>query len=113
MDIYQRMQKIERKSYLYEHEGRTEYRNEYEEYRELTRRLKKGYNKSVSDVAEFAEAYEQQYMLLNAQIQELSQEYRELKKYAETRGFDDTVWSSMDTRLWLFKMGKYFCDFYH
>ena len=47
MDIYQRMQKIERKSYLYEHEGRTEYRNEYEEYRELTRRLKKGYNRSI------------------------------------------------------------------
>lgn len=99
MDIYQRMQKIERKSYLYEHEGRTEYRNEYEEYRELTRRLKKGYNKSVSDVAEFAEAYEQQYMLLNAQIQELSQEYRELKKYAETRGYcvsqDRGLWETL------------------
>lgn len=96
IDIYRRMQKIERKAYLYEHEGRTEYRGEYEEYRELTRRLKHGYEKSISDVAQFVESYEQQYLLLNAQIRELSQEYRELKKYAETRGYSIT----QDKGLW-------------
>lgn len=96
IDIYRRMQKIERKAYLYEHEGRAEYRGEYEEYRDLTRRLKRGYEKSVSDVAQFLEAYEQQYLLLNAQMGELSQEYRELKKYAETRGYSIT----QDKGLW-------------
>lgn len=99
IDIYRRMQKIERKAYLYEHEGRIEYREDYEEYRNLTRRLKNGYNKSVSEVANFVEIYEQQYELLNAQIDELSLEYRELKKYAESRGYsispDKGIWNAI------------------
>lgn len=91
IDIYNKMQKIERKSYLYEHEGRGEYRGEYEEYRALIRRLKNGYNKNIFDVAQFIDSYQDQYRYLNSQMSELSREYRELKQYAEMKGISETL----------------------
>lgn len=96
IDIYRKMQSFERMAYLYEHEGRGEYRGEYEEYRNLIRRLKSGYGKSVSDVAQFMDSYETQYSYLNSQIGELSKEYRELKQYTEMRGMS----TIQDNRLW-------------
>ena len=96
IDIYRKMQSIERMAYLYEHEERGEYRGEYEEYRGLIRRLKNGYGKSVSDVAQFIDSYETQYRYLNSQIGELSKEYRELKQYTEIKGIS----TIQGNRLW-------------
>ncbi len=100
IDIFHKMQNIERQAYLYEHEGRDEYRSEYEEYRSLTRRLKNGYEKKNSDVAQFLDAYKEQYQFLNSQIGELSKEYRELKKYAELKGINfirgNDLWTFVD-----------------
>ena len=104
IDIFNKMQNIERQAYLYEYEGRDEYRSEYEEYRNLTRRLKNGYEKKVSDVAQFIDAYKEQYQFLNSQIEELSKEYRELKKYAELKGLNslhgNDLWDFVDYEKW-------------
>lgn len=88
LDIYKEMQELEKRSYLYEHEGVTEYRKEYEKYRELTRRLRTGYGKDVLEVANFMEEYSERLMYANAQLEELSSEYREIKKYCREKGIE-------------------------
>lgn len=86
LDIYQEMKEIEKKAYLYEYQGVAKYRLEFEQYRQLTERLKNGYGKDVMEVAAFLEKCEEQYLYAKAQEKELSDEYRELKKYATSRG---------------------------
>lgn len=86
IDIYEEMKKIERKAYLYEHENVTEFRSEFEKYRELTQRLKRGYDKDVIEVAHFLEECDERLLYAHAQLHELSLEYREIKQYAATRG---------------------------
>lgn len=88
LDIYKEMQELEKRSYLYEHEGVTEYRQEYEKYRELTRRLRAGYGKDVLEVASFMEEYSERLLYANAQLEELSSEYREIKKYCREKGIE-------------------------
>lgn len=88
LDIYEEMQDLEKRSYLYEHEGVLEYRKEYEKYRELTRRLRSGYGKDVLEVANFMEEYSERLMYANAQLDELSSEYREIKKYCREKGIE-------------------------
>lgn len=86
LEIYERMKKIERKAYLYEHENVSEYRTEYEEYRGLTRRLRNGYNKEISEVAGFLEECDERLMYAHAQLNELSLEYREIKMFQREKG---------------------------
>lgn len=86
LKIYEEMKSIERKSYLYEYENITEYRKEFERYRELTRRLKNNYNKEIFEVAGFMEECEERTLYAHAQLNELSCQYRELKKYGRERG---------------------------
>lgn len=86
LKIYEEMKSIERKSYLYEYQNITEYRSEFERYRELTRRLKNNYNKEIFEVAGFMEECEERTLYANAQLNELSCQYRELKKYGRERG---------------------------
>lgn len=113
--IYERMRAIERKAYLYEHEGVTEYEGEHGEYLELTRRLRDGYGKSAKDVAELLESYDSQLKLINGRTSELSREYRELKKFASERGYpvgEGSLWDMIgcekalaDSRLGIFDSG--------
>ena len=86
LDIYDDMKKLEKRAYLYEHKGYSEYRIEFEQYRNLTRRLKKSYNKDVFEIAEFLKECDERFEYAEAQINEISSEYRELKKYAIQRG---------------------------
>ena len=86
LDIYEEMKEIEKKSYLYEHKGVKEYRAEFEQYRTLTRRLKDGYNKEIFEVAAFLEECDERMLYAQAQISEISEEYRDLRKYAAKRG---------------------------
>lgn len=81
IDIYSEMKAIERRAYLYEHQNAEEFRVEYELYRELTRRLKEGYNKEVTEVATFLQECDERLLYAHAQLNELSLEYRELKQY--------------------------------
>lgn len=87
-DLYREMQLIERKAYLYEHEGVQEYRTEYEKYRELTRRIKNGYGRNVEEVKKIIDEYNNQLIYANAQLEELSLEYREIKKYFKLKATD-------------------------
>lgn len=86
-DIYFEMKEIEKKAYLYEHFDDKEYRPEYEKYRELTRRLKNNYGRDVEEIADFVDRYENQLLYANAQIDELSLQYREIKKYCSVHGY--------------------------
>lgn len=86
LKIYEEMKSIERKSYLYEYQNITEYRSEFERYRELTRRLKNNYNKEIFEVAGFMEECEERTLYAHAQLKELSCQYHELKKYGMERG---------------------------
>ena len=86
IDIYYEMKRIQRKAYLYEHENIIEYRTEFEEYRTLTRRLKAAYNKDVFEVAHFLEECDERLMFAYAQQGELSEEYKEIKRYIAQYG---------------------------
>lgn len=86
LKIYEEMKRLERKSYLYEHQNVTEYRGEFERYRELTRRLKNNYGKEIFEVADFMNECTERNLYARAQLNELSQQYRELKKYGLERG---------------------------
>lgn len=86
LDIYEEMKVIEKKAYLYEHDNKSEFRPEFDKYRELTKRLKDGYGKTVDEVAAFANECEERLLYAHAQLHELSSEYRELKQYQNRRG---------------------------
>ncbi len=86
LNIYEEMKILEKRAFLYEHKGYSEYRSEFEQYRELTRRLKKSYNKEVFEISEFLKECDERFEYAEAQINEISAEYRELKKYALKRG---------------------------
>lgn len=81
LDIYSEMKEIERRAYLYEHGGVADYRPEFERYRILTRRLREGYNKDIIEVAAFLQECDERMMYAHAQLHELSEEYREIKRY--------------------------------
>jgi len=83
LDIYNQMQPIMRKAFLYEYDNVTEYRAEYEKFRELTKRLKERYNKDVFEVAYFLNECDETLLYAQAELKELSEEYRELKKYGQ------------------------------
>ncbi|MDD3416011.1 MAG: relaxase/mobilization nuclease domain-containing protein [Lachnospiraceae bacterium] len=86
LKIFEEMKKIERKAYLYEHQHIEEFRTEFEQYRDLTRRLKTGYGKEVFEVASFLQECDERLLYAHAQLNELSNEYRELKKYGINKG---------------------------
>lgn len=103
LDIYKEMQKIEQKAYLYEHEKIDEFRPEYEKYRELTKRLKEGYNKNIYEVADFIKECEERFLYADGQLRELSEEYREIKKYAKEHGNNLSQKTSLSDQIGLFE----------
>lgn len=86
LDIYKDMKRIEKKAFLYEHRGVQLYRREFEKYRSLTRRLKRSYGKEVFEVDAFLNECSNRLLYSSEQIKELSEEYRELYRYAKKKG---------------------------
>lgn len=86
LKIYNEMKSFERKAYLYDYCGVKEYRVEFEQYRELTRRLKNNYGKDVNEVSEFLNECDERILYAHSQLNELSLQYRELKRYAVQHG---------------------------
>lgn len=80
-DIYRQLQRIQAKSYLYEFCNITEYKTQHEEYLELVRRLKEGYNKTPEEVYEFLVNQKHQIKLLESQREELNSEYKAIRRY--------------------------------
>lgn len=81
LDIYKQMVEIEKKAYLYEHENAPEYKLDFEKYRELTKRLKDGYHKDIYEVADFLNEYNERTLYATAMLNELSSQYREVRRY--------------------------------
>jgi hypothetical protein len=81
IDIYNEMKSIETRAFLYEYNKSPDYRNEFIKYRSLTRRLKKYYNKEVFEVSAFLQECDERTLYARAQLNELSAEYREIKRY--------------------------------
>ena len=75
------MQKIETKAYLYDVAGFEEYENEYLEYKELSKRLYDSYGKTIEEVAAFYEDQLNQKKYADAQMEELSLQYKALVAY--------------------------------
>ena len=87
IDIYNQMKTLERKAFLYEHEDKTEFRTEFYEYRSLTERLERGYNKTIFDVSTFISECEDRILYCEGQLKELSDEYKEVHRYALKHGY--------------------------
>jgi len=86
IEIYKEMKTIEKRAYLFEYEHVTEYKEDYNRYRELTHRLKTGYDKTFIEVSEYIESCNEQILYAHAQLHELSNEYREIRKYVKEHG---------------------------
>lgn len=86
IDIYKEMQHYAKQAYLYEYEHLEEYRSAYEEYRELNIRLEDNYSKTPDEIASLIEETNNRLLFANAQIKELSDQYRDIKKLASISG---------------------------
>lgn len=86
LDIYDEMKSIEKKAFLYEYNNNKEYRLAHDKYRSLTRRLKRSYDKDVFEIETFLNDCNSRELYAQAQLAEISEEYRELKRYASKRG---------------------------
>lgn len=84
--IYQEMQSVEKAAYLYEHGGHDEYRIEFERYRDLTRELKSGYDKTADDVAKYLADFDDYITYTTGQLAELSSEYKDTLAYLKKHG---------------------------
>ena len=91
--MYKEMQKIETKAYLYDVAGFEEYENEYLEYKELSKRLYDSYGKTIEEVAAFYEDQLNQKKYADAQMEELSLQYKALVAYerSESRSLTKDV----------------------
>ena len=96
IDIYKEMQKYAKQAFLYEYEHREEYRYEYEEYKDLNIRLKDQYNKTPEDIAVFLEETDNRILFAKSQINELSAQYRDIKKYAQLSGITTKAENLLD-----------------
>lgn len=85
-DIYNEMKSIAKKAYLYDIEGIKEYRPEFEKYRELAKRLERGYGKNILEVGSFLGECQERLIYAQAQLDELSGEYKEVKRYGMEHG---------------------------
>lgn len=82
--LYEEMKQYERKAYLFEFADEEEYLPEYEKYRELYLRLREGYGKSIQDVAAYLEEQKDALSYVNAQLEELGNQYRILHHFEQS-----------------------------
>lgn len=76
IELYKEMQVLMKRAYLYEHANLVEYKPEYERYQELEKRLEEGYGKTIVEVAEYADDLNNQILYAQAQVNELSNQYK-------------------------------------
>ena len=81
VELYEEMKKYEKRAYLYEFLMCEEYKEDYQKYREISIRLKNNYGKDIEEVASFIEEQEGELLCIKAQMNELSEQYRAIKKY--------------------------------
>ncbi len=80
IDLYEELKTYAKKAYLFER-GFTEYKDDFEAYKEIEARLKKGYGKTVEEVAAFVEEEKAELLYERAQKSELSEQYKTVKSY--------------------------------
>lgn len=81
--IYQEMKKYMVRACLYDAYGYTEFREDFEHYKELCHRLEVGYGKTVDEVAELVFELNAKYEYLKAQDKELNAQYKAIKAFAD------------------------------
>lgn len=86
INLYNEMKKYEKAAYLYEYCNMSEFRAEHAKYRELTRKLKNVYGKEVFEVSQFLNECNDRELLASGQLNELSQQYLEIKRYGIKHG---------------------------
>ncbi len=80
IDLYEEIKTYAKKAYLFER-GFEEYQDDFEAYKEIEVRLKKGYGKTVEEVAAFVEEEKAELLYARAQKSELSEQYKTVKSY--------------------------------
>lgn len=81
--IYQEMKKYMVRACLYDAYGYTEFREDFEHYKELCHRLEIGYGKTVDEVAELVFELNAKYEYLKAQDKELNAQYKAIKAFED------------------------------
>lgn len=81
--IYQEMKKYMVRACLYDAYGYTEFREDFEHYKELCHRLEVGYGKTVDEVAELVFELNAKYEYLKAQDKELNAQYKAIKAFVD------------------------------
>lgn len=85
ISIYEEARKCEIRAYLYEFGSCDEYKEDYEKYKELCRRLENNYGKSISEVAAFVEETNNQLIYAKAQSNELSSQYKTILRFEKQK----------------------------
>ena len=88
IDIYSEMKGIEKKAYLYEHEGHPEFKKEHDRYQFLTKKLSVIYDKDVYDVASFLSDFNNKYEYISAQLDEVYRQYAEVNALSKNPRYD-------------------------
>lgn len=82
--IYQEMKQYMVRACLYDAYGYSEYKDDFERYKELCHRLEVGYGKSVEEVAELVFELNAKFEYLKAQDKELNAQYKAIKAFVES-----------------------------
>ena len=83
MGIYQEMKQYMVRACLYDVYGYSEFKEDYEKYKELCHRLEVGYGKTVDEVAELVFELNTKYEYLKAQDKELNAQYKAIKGFID------------------------------
>ena len=81
--IYQEMKQYMVRACLYDVYGYSEFKEDFEKYKELCHRLEVGYGKSVDEVAELVFELNTKYEYLKAQDKELNAQYKAIKGFID------------------------------
>ena len=85
ISLYEEARKYEIRAYLYEFAGCNEYKKDYEEYKELCRRINDNYGKNICEVAEFIEDMNNELIYAKAQSNELSNQYKTIMRFEKQK----------------------------
>lgn len=83
MGIYQEMKQYMVRACLYDVYGYSEFKEDFEKYKELCHRLEVGYGKTVDEVAELVFELNTKYEYLKAQDKELNAQYKAIKGFID------------------------------
>lgn len=87
VSIYDELQKYMRNAYLYDEFGRTEYIEDFIQYKDLVYRLENIYGKTVEEVSAFVTDQREHLLYAKAQDTELNSQYKAIKSYLDKGSF--------------------------